>query len=173
MLPMPDDFPCSGFREGLIPPLAHQECDDIMTLQQQATNPEAIYLTPEAIAMAHELETEDPERKGKSLRLYLDGKGCDGFYYGVAFDEPLPDDLHFPQGGIDLIVDRDSYDFCMGSKIEWVDDERGRGFLVDNPHQRKFRGKFYKRKSWQDRLQAKQRGEKPPAHESTSGGESV
>lgn len=143
-----------------------------MDSQEQATNPETILLTPEAITMAHKLATEDPERQGKSLRLYLDGKGCDGFYYGVAFDEALPDDLHFPQGDVDLVIDRDSFEFCAGSKIEWVDDERGQGFLVDNPNQRKFRGKFYKRKSWQERLQAK-RAPSSHADESTSAGESV
>lgn len=144
-----------------------------MDIEEQASNPPPIIrLTPEAIAMAHQLELEDSERQGKALRLYLEGKGCDGFYYGVAFDEPLADDLHFPQGGVDLVIDRDAFEFCAGSEIEWVDDERGRGFLVNNPQQRKFRGKFYKRKSWQERLQAK-RVQGSRAQESTSAGESV
>ncbi len=115
----------------------------------------SIRLTEAAVKATHELVAEDPMRKEQSLRLYLEGKGCDGFYYGVSFDSASEEDLHFPHEGIDLVADPDTYEFCKGSIIDWVDDERGRGFLVDNPEHRKFRGKFYKRKVWQERLQEK------------------
>jgi iron-sulfur cluster assembly accessory protein len=114
-----------------------------------------IQLTEQGILAAKELQGGNPEWAHQSLRLYLEGKGCDGFYYGVTFDKPEEDDVHFEQGGIDLIVDPETLKYCVGSKIDWVDDERGKGFLVDNPHQRKFRGKFFKRQSWQERLLGK------------------
>lgn len=117
----------------------------------------SIRLTEAAIKATHDLVAEDASRSGLSLRLYLEGKGCDGFYYGVSFDEASHEDIHFPHGTIDLIADPDTLEFCNGSVIDWVDDERGRGFLVDNPGHRKFRGKFYKRKVWQDRLEEKKR----------------
>jgi iron-sulfur cluster assembly accessory protein len=86
------------------------------------------------------------------LRVYLEGKGCDGFYYGVAFDtEQRPDDTVLEINGLTIVVDKDSLSFMEGSKVVWVDDERGRGFLVENPNQRAYRGKFYKRKDWQAR----------------------
>lgn len=109
----------------------------------------SVTLSARALAKAEELShTADKP----SLRLYLEGKGCDGFYYGVAFDHPLPNDHHFPQGGIDVIVDADSMCFVQGSTIDWVDDRRGRGFLVHNPSHKRYRGKFYKKSVWQQRL---------------------
>ena len=59
-------------------------------------NSKQITLTDEALSKALELRDEFKNYNGKSLRLYLEGKGCDGFYYGVCFDHPMADDLHFP-----------------------------------------------------------------------------
>lgn len=124
----------------------------------------SIRLTDAAIKATQDLVAADATRMGQSLRLYLEGKGCDGFYYGVSFDEATQEDIHFPHGAIDLIADPDTLEFCEGSVIDWVDDERGRGFLVENPGHRKFRGKFYKRKVWQDRLLEKKRNTSEDQH---------
>ena len=112
----------------------------------------SITLSARAVAKAKELQRS----AGKpSLRLYLEGKGCDGFYYGVAFDHPTPSDLHFQHGKVDVIVDADSLRFVTGSTIDWIDDQRGRGFLVDNPAHKKYRGKFYKKSFWREQLTPK------------------
>ena len=97
------------------------------------------------------------EHKDKAcLRVYLEGKGCDGFTYGVAFDNKNQDDMVFPQEfdgyKIDLICDPDSYQFVKGSTITFANDMRGVGYVVENPRHKRFRGKFYKKKVWQDRL---------------------
>ena len=119
------------------------------------TQPQGIKLSPEAWQQALILQEENPDYQGHSLRLYIEGKGCDGFYYGVSFDKTEKDDFHFRQNGVDLIVDPKTLMFTDGSHIEWVDDERGKGFLVNNPQQKSFRGKFYKQTSWQEKLSAK------------------
>lgn len=111
-----------------------------------------ISLSARALEKAEELSHT---HRGHGLRLYLEGKGCDGFYYGVAFDQPSPVDLHFPQGGIDLIVDPDTIEFVSGATIDWIDDDRGQGFLVHNPRHKEFRGKFYRKSVWQKRLALK------------------
>ncbi|MFK7823882.1 MAG: HesB/IscA family protein [Oligoflexales bacterium] len=115
-----------------------------------------IIFSDDAIINALDLRKNNPDWQEKSLRLYLEGKGCDGFYYGVCFDEAKPEDLRLAQsfGGesIDLLVDSDTLKFTDGSQIIWVDDERGKGFLVENPNHRKFRGKFFKRSNWEQRL---------------------
>ena len=117
----------------------------------------AIQISPRALAAALELQETTLRYRNLPLRLYLDGKGCDGFFYGVTFDSQSPDDLVFPQeGGLLLIIDRPAFEFCRGSTIEWVDDERGTGFLVENPHHWKFRGKFFKRKAWIEKLEERQ-----------------
>lgn len=113
-----------------------------------------IYLTPGALAQALELQRTTPEYSGLPLRLYIEGKGCDGFYYGVNFDKAEPDDLHFSIDELECIVDNRTLLFCKGSTIDWVDDERGKGFLVENPKEKSFRGKFYKKSTWRTRLEA-------------------
>lgn len=108
-----------------------------------------LQLTDNAIAQAYILRDQHDQ---KSLRIYIEGKGCDGFTYGVAFSEETPNDIKLMFGDLSVICDRDSYRFLQGSSIEWIDDERGKGFLVNNPNHRKFRGKFFKRKNWEERL---------------------
>src|SRR5690606_9834646 len=100
-----------------------------MTTEEQPLKEASVSLSPKAVEATRLYQQEDPSRLGKSLRLYLDGKGCDGFYYGVSFDEPADGDLHFVQDGIDIIVDPDTLEFVVGSEIDWVNDERGRGYL--------------------------------------------
>lgn len=114
----------------------------------------AVNLTPEASQAAILLLNEHPEWKSLPLRVYLSGKGCDGFEYGVAFDAAEPDDIQFSLEGqsISLVVDPKTLGFIGGSTIDWVEDERGKGFVVNNPNHRRFRGKFYKAKTWEERL---------------------
>ena len=109
------------------------------------TEVSTIQLTENALAAAVDLARQ-PDHVDKSLRLYIDGKGCDGFYYGVCFDDAAADDKKFLHGSIELIVDQETLIYVEGSTIDWVDDERGKGFLVNNPNHRKFRGKFFRRK---------------------------
>ncbi len=111
-----------------------------------------ITLTPAAIDATQDFRKKNPSWRTLDLRVYLSGKGCDGFDYGVTFDQSSPDDLTFKiTDDLNVICDDKSYEFIVGSTIEWVDDERGQGFLVNNPHHKKYRGKFYKRASWKNR----------------------
>jgi iron-sulfur cluster insertion protein len=114
-----------------------------------------IRLTPEALAAARALADAEPRYAGLALRVYLDGKGCDGFYYGVTFDPETADDVVFPHDGLRVVADKQTLRFVLGATVTWIDDERGRGFLVDNPGHKRYRGKFYKRKAWQEALTTK------------------
>src|SRR5262245_60915404 len=104
-----------------------------------------VRLNEEALTQALHMAATTPTYAGCPLRVYIEGKGCDGFYYGVAFDTLRPDDFSFQQGALTVIVDPESFRFLHSSTVLWIDDERGRGFLVDNPNHRQFRGKFFKR----------------------------
>lgn len=135
---------------------------------QPQGEPEAkgFVFTKAAIAQTLLLAQEEPHRQFSALRIYLAGKICDGFTYGVQFDEPLTTDHCFalragehgqefaaaagpvPQ----VICDQESYPFLRGSTIDYVDDERGRGYLVTNPHHTDYAGKFYKDPAWQAEL---------------------
>lgn len=115
----------------------------------------SISLTEAAITSSRNLAATNPEFSGKSLRLYLAGKGCDGFDYGVTFDSWQEGDVTIEiTDDVKLLCDPRTFEFVEGSSIDWVDDERGRGFLVSNPNHKKFRGKFYKKEAWRKKLEA-------------------
>lgn len=111
-----------------------------------------LLLSDRAIAAAKQFQAENENWRGQPLRVYLSGKGCDGFDYGVCFDQQDPNDQVFDIQTIRLICDPETFKFIAGSTIDFVDDERGRGFIVENPRHKQFRGKFYRRKGWEDRL---------------------
>ena len=111
-----------------------------------------ITLTPSARAAAHAYAAENSSFSGKCLRVYLAGKGCDGFEYGVTFDDQVEGDVLFPvDESLTIVVDTPGLEILAGAQIDFVDDERGRGFLVENPLHKAFRGKFFKRNDWRER----------------------
>lgn len=111
-----------------------------------------VTLTAGALEAARSLRAGNPEWAGLDLRVYLSAKGCDGFEYGVSFDSRQDLDLVEAFDDVVTIIDQDTAKYVRGSTINWVDDERGRGFVVENPNHKKFRGKFFKRKGWEERL---------------------
>lgn len=119
-------------------------------LQAPTTAP--VVFSDEAVAAALDLQQKTTEYQGPQVRIYIDGKGCDGFYYGVTFDKKDPTDISFSQNGLELVVDPETLKYLNGSIVNWVDDERATGFLVSNPSHKKFKGKFFKRENWQQRV---------------------
>ncbi len=102
-----------------------------MALQEQVT---AIEVTPEAATKLIELRADDPKRA--FLRVYVAGRSCCSFQYGLAFDEkPDETDAVTEVAGIRMAIDAQSRPFCDGTRIEWVDGPEGTGFLVRNPSQ--------------------------------------
>ena len=121
----------------------------------------AIEITKEAskyAALLHKSEVTSKTADDASslgFRLYLAGKSCDGFQYGICFDQAQASDKKIPFGenAFDLLIDPDSIPYLENVEISYVDDERGKGFWVENLDQRSFRGKFFKRKSWRTKLE--------------------
>ncbi len=117
----------------------------------------AVVFDPLASQQALELWLSTPEGREEvrpKLRVYIEGKGCDGFFYGVAFDRAAPEDFVFTGPLVDVIVDPQSLGFVYGSRVTWITGDDGQGFLVQNPNHERFRGKFFKKKAWQDTLTA-------------------
>jgi iron-sulfur cluster assembly accessory protein len=116
-----------------------------------------ILLDAGAIQQAVLYKKNNPQWESFSLRVYIAGKGCDGFSYGVTFDEIRDEDVRIVQKSeeghaVEVIIDPETFKFVRNSTITWVDDERGKGFLVENPRHKKFRGKFFKRAGWEERV---------------------
>jgi iron-sulfur cluster insertion protein len=69
------------------------------------------------------------------LRVFVAGGGCSGFSYGFTFDEEVAgDDAVVEQEGVMLVVDSLSYQYLLGSEIDYVEDLQGAQFVVTNPN---------------------------------------
>jgi len=91
-----------------------------------------IEVTPEAASKLIELQAGDPKRA--LLRVYVAGRSCCSFQYGLAFEEkPNDTDALTEAAGIRIAIDEVSAPYCQGAKVEWVDGPEGQGFLVRNP----------------------------------------
>jgi len=62
---------------------------------------------------------ENQGKKDTGLRLYVSGGGCNGFQYGLAFDEKKDDDHVFQAHGVTVLVDDQSAQYLDGSEIDY------------------------------------------------------
>ncbi len=77
---------------------------------------------------------KDEENKGKALRVYVEGGGCAGFQYGLAFDDRRDTDEVVACEGFDVVVDPMSAMYLRGAKVDYVEGLYGAGFKIDNPN---------------------------------------
>lgn len=90
-----------------------------------------IELTPTAQTKLLEVRGLEPGRQ--ILRVFVRGKSCSGYVYGLALDEGTSDeDAVFEQGGIRVAVDPTSFQFVDGARIDYVESSEGAGFIVTN-----------------------------------------
>ncbi len=91
-----------------------------------------IELTPVAAERVAALRS-GPERQ--VLRLFVTGRSCCGYAYGLALDEDsAPEDAVAESLGIRVAVDPESLQYVRGSTIDYVEDPAGSGFVVRNPN---------------------------------------
>lgn len=77
-------------------------------------------------------EEQNPELK---LRVYITGGGCSGFSYGFTFDEDqAEDDTVVTKADVTLLVDSMSFQYLVGSKIDYLEDLQGARFVIENPN---------------------------------------
>ena len=74
------------------------------------------------------------EGDGAMLRISVEGGGCSGFQYALAFDRPKDDDNVFEVDGVAVVVDKVSMQFVFGSEVDYVEGLQGAGFQVNNPN---------------------------------------
>jgi Fe/S biogenesis protein NfuA len=94
----------------------------------------AVRLTDAAVAKITEFAAGHEEAEGKHLRISIQGGSKAAYEYGFTFDVRHGGDELLAQGGVDLLVDRFSLMYMQGSEVDFVDDVRGSGFVVDNPN---------------------------------------
>jgi len=88
-------------------------------------------------AAAAKLKTlvQEEENDRLMLRVYVTGGGCSGFQYGFAFDEEhQEDDTEVLRDGVKLVVDPLSFQYLVGSEVDYKENLEGSRFTVQNPN---------------------------------------
>jgi iron-sulfur cluster insertion protein len=77
-------------------------------------------------------EENDPNLK---LRVFVQGGGCSGFQYGFTFDEVVnEDDFVIEKSSVKILVDSMSYQYLVGSTVDYKEDVMGSQFVIQNPN---------------------------------------
>ena len=96
---------------------------------------QTVLLTPAAAEIVRGLRQQQNLDESYALRVYISGQSCSGFQYGMALDNKTGEsDVCFESEGLKVLVDETSIQFMAGAIVDYIDDERGKGFLVDNPN---------------------------------------
>ena len=93
-----------------------------------------ITLTPRALTELKDLMVSQ-EKQEAALRVWVAGGGCSGLSYGMALDDGQPEegDQVYDQEGVKIVVDPLSLSYMEGASVDYVDDQFGGGFKIDNP----------------------------------------
>jgi iron-sulfur cluster insertion protein len=69
------------------------------------------------------------------LRVFVQGGGCSGFTYGFTFDEDInEDDFTLEINSVKFLIDSMSYQYLIGSEINYKEDLTGSQFVISNPN---------------------------------------
>ncbi len=97
----------------------------------------SVTLTDQAVQKIKELYSQDPELKGKSLRIYIEKGGCSGYSYGFKFDEAQSVDVQQEYEGFKLLIDPESGKMMEGATVDYKTDFGQEGFAIKNPNAKK------------------------------------
>ncbi|MBN1265783.1 MAG: iron-sulfur cluster assembly accessory protein [Anaerolineales bacterium] len=98
------------------------------------TGTNEITLTEKAAAQVQSM-IEERELENAALRVFVAGSGCSGLQYGMALDlEKRDTDLEFKFNGVSVLIDPMSLEYMTGSIIDFVENDFGAGFQIDNPN---------------------------------------
>ena len=97
-------------------------------------NPASINLSARAVQKVRALVTEEDNNDLK-LRVFITGGGCSGFQYGFTFDEiAAEDDTAIESDGVTLLVDPMSFQYLVGSEVDYTEGLEGSRFVITNPN---------------------------------------
>ncbi|WP_458525139.1 iron-sulfur cluster insertion protein ErpA [Onishia taeanensis] len=103
----------------------------------ESFDPEALkpmQLSPSAQRRLRGLIAEEGNAALK-LRVYVTGGGCSGFQYGFDFaDDASEDDTLIAFDDVAMIVDPLSYQYLVGSTVDYEEGLAGARFVIQNPN---------------------------------------
>ncbi|MFM7911958.1 MAG: HesB/IscA family protein [Bacteroidota bacterium] len=79
---------------------------------------------------------QDPEQSGKSyLRISVLSGGCSGLSYRMDFEaDAQPEDQRFEDKCVQLLCDKKSLVYLIGTELDFSDGLNGKGFHFNNPN---------------------------------------
>jgi iron-sulfur cluster insertion protein len=100
----------------------------------ESFNPTSINLSARAVQKVRDLVSEEENAELK-LRVYITGGGCSGFQYGFSFEEAAAeDDAAIEKDGVTVLVDPMSFQYLVGSEVDYTEGLEGSRFIVNNPN---------------------------------------
>jgi iron-sulfur cluster insertion protein len=95
---------------------------------------QAMMLTDRAAAKVRKFR-EGEANPNLKLRVYITGGGCSGFSYGFTFDEKPTKPIHYlPNEDVTMLVDSLSFQYLVGSEVDYVEGLEGSRFIIKNPN---------------------------------------
>lgn len=100
----------------------------------ESFNPSGINLSARAVQKVRDL-VEEEQNPGLKLRVYITGGGCSGFQYGFTFeDAAADDDTVIEREGVAVLVDPMSFQYLVGSEVDYTEGLEGSRFVINNPN---------------------------------------
>ena len=96
--------------------------------------PSPLLFSDNAVSKVRSL-IEEEGNDSLSLRVFVTGGGCSGFQYGFTFDDELAeDDTVVERDGVRLVVDPMSFQYLVGSEVDYQEGLEGSRFVINNPN---------------------------------------
>lgn len=97
-------------------------------------NAQALEMTDSAANKVRQLRDSEGNQD-LMLRVYVTGGGCSGFSYGFNFAESInEDDAKFEKDDVTMLVDSLSYQYLVGSEVDYIEGLEGSRFIIKNPN---------------------------------------
>ena len=97
-------------------------------------NAQVLELSDNAAKKVRQLR-ESEGNQDLMLRVYVTGGGCSGFSYVFNFAESVnEDDAEVSNGDVKMLVDSLSYQYLVGSVVDYLEGLEGSRFVVQNPN---------------------------------------
>ena len=94
-----------------------------------------ITITEKAATQISRLKKTENHAPDSNIRVSVQGGGCSGLMYDLAFDASIQDsDQVFEDKGIKILVDKKSLLYLLGTSLDFTDGLNGKGFQFVNPN---------------------------------------
>lgn len=111
---------------------------------EPVVNPDAasaesvVVVTEKAVKEVRRIVDEQRLPGDTGLRLGVQGGGCSGFSYKLAFETvKAPLDWEGESNGVKIYIDPKSFLYLAGIELDFQDSLMGRGFVFNNPNAKK------------------------------------